>query len=233
MDAVMASIDTEKIEQAVLASEGTVKFTKFLAAALNESQILADILSTQDVPGSGFTTFSSRSTRIPAPMELEDSKHKITIKEEDLLPNLDVEAYICEAENTNFPENTHDNKWLLLAVKFNYDVILKQKVQIKAEFTFKECITLETGMDITKVSSKKAKINAWVDFFSQTNLEFSVLVKTVDKDKFLDITDEIDKLIKGFTKDYSDSDVPEIIREVLGEKGEYIDLVELDLFELT
>lgn len=230
MDTVMASIDTEKIEQAVLASEGTRKFTKLLAAALNESQILAGMLSMQDVPGSGFTTFSSGSSRIPAPKEL-NPKYTITVG--DLLPNLDVEAYICWAENKNFTKDTHDNKWLLLAVKFEYNVTLKQKVQIKAEFTFKECITLETGMNATKESATEIDFNAWVDIFSQTNLEFSVLVKTVDIDEFLDITDEIDKLIKGFTKDYSESDVPEVIREVLGEKGDYIDLVEIDLFTLT
>ncbi|MCR4431844.1 MAG: InlB B-repeat-containing protein, partial [Tepidanaerobacteraceae bacterium] len=36
-------------------------------------------------------------------------------------------------------------------------------------------------------------------------------------------------LIDGFTKD--NSDVPEIVREVLGSKGDYIDLVEVNIFE--
>ena len=222
---IASSIDLKKLEQDLKTSEGTMKFTKLLALALNESQTLAAMLSSTDVTSSVATLMSGSSSPFAEPTENND---KLSITANALVSGLTVTASIGTARNTNFP-GAVDNNWVVLTIKFNYNATIK-KVQVKADFTFKEFITLSTGAKTGLNLTQGIYFDAWIDVYSQTDVEFNVLVKTVDADEeYLDITAEIQKLIDGFTKD--NSDVPEIIREVLGSKGDYIDLVEVNIFE--
>jgi hypothetical protein len=196
-----------------------MKFTRLLAAALNESQALSAMFSSADATGSP-ALLSDSSWPFAKPTENND---KLSVTANALVSGLTVTASIGTARNTNFP-GAVDNNWVVLTLNFNYNATIK-KVQVKADFTFKEFFTLSSGADVGFLS-----LDAWIDTYSQTDVEFNILVKTVDADEeFLDITAEIQKLIDGFTKD--NSDVPEIIREVLGSKGDYIDLVEVNIFE--
>jgi uncharacterized repeat protein (TIGR02543 family) len=222
---IASSIDLKKLERDVKNSEGTLRFTRLLALALNDSQTLAAMLSSADVTSSAATLMSGSSSPFAEPTENND---KLSITANALVSGLTVTASIGTARNTNFP-GAVDNNWVVLTIKFNYNATIK-KVQVKADFTFKEFITLSTGAKTGLNAKQGIYFDAWIDAYSQTDVEFNVLVKTVDVDEeYLDITAEIQKLIDGFTKD--NSDVPEIIREVLGSKGDYIDLVEVNIFE--
>lgn len=222
---IASSINIQKLEQDLKTSEGTMRFTKLLAVALNESQTVAAMTSSADVTSSAATLMSSSSSPFAEPTENND---KLSITANALVSGLTVTASIGTARNTNFP-GAVDNNWVVLTIKFNYNATIK-KVQVKADFTFKEFITLSTGAKTGLNLTQGIYFDAWIDAYSQTDVEFNVLVKTVDVDEeYLDITAEIQKLIDGFTKD--NSDVPEIIREVLGSKGDYIDLVEVNIFE--
>lgn len=219
------SINLEKLEQELKTSEGTMRFTKLLAVALNESQTVAALFSSKDATGSAATLMSSSSSPFAEPTENND---KLSITANALVSGLTVTASIGTARNTNFP-GAVDNNWVVLTIKFNYNATIK-KVQVKADFTFKEFITLSTGAKTGLNLTQGIYFDAWIDAYSQTDVEFNVLVKTLDVDEdYLDITAEIQKLIDGFTKD--NSDVPGIVKEVLGSKGDYIDLVEVNLFE--
>lgn len=221
---IASSINIQKLEQDLKTSEGTMRFTKLLAAALNDSQTLAAMFSSADA--SMPAAFASgSSTAFAKPTENND---KLSVIANALVSGLNVTASIGTARNTNFPGAVDDN-WVVLTIKFNYNATIK-KVQVKADFTFKEFITLSTGVKTSLNLKQGIYFDAWIDTYSQTDVEFNVLVKTVDVDEeYLDITAEIQKLIDGFTKD--NSDVPEIIREVLGSKGDYIDLVKVNIFE--
>ncbi|WP_054696777.1 InlB B-repeat-containing protein [Syntrophomonas palmitatica] len=222
---IARSIDLKKLERDVKNSEGTMKFTRLLAVALNESQTVAALFSSKDAAGSAETLLSGYSSPFAKPTENND---KLSITANALVSGLTVTASVGTARNTNFP-GAVDNNWVVLTIKFNYNATIK-KVQVKADFTFKEFITLSEGTKAGLNLEQGIYFDAWIDAYSQTDVEFNVLVKTVDVDEeYLDITAEIQKLIDGFTKD--NSDVPEIIREVLGSKGDYIDLVEVNIFE--
>lgn len=221
-----SSIDVKKLEQDIKNSEGAKRLTELLAAALNESQTLAAMLSSQDMsePELEASSFGSSFSK---PVENND---KVSISANALIPGLSVNASVGTATNTNFP-GAVNNKWVVLTISFNYNSLIKQ-IRVKADFTFKEFIALSGGGEAGINLSDPVYFDAWVDVFSQTDLEFNILVKTEEVDEeYLNITAEIQKLIDGITKD--NSEVPEIIREVLGSKGDYIDILEVDLFEFT
>jgi hypothetical protein len=218
---IASSIDAQKLEEDLKNSEGTLKFTKLLAVALNESQTMASMSLFANKPMLPNTAFSNEwSSPFATPVENND-KFSITVNA--LISGLSISASIGTAKNSNFPDAV-DNNWVVMTLSFNYNATI-QKIQVKADFTFKEFITLSAGSKVGFLY-----FDAWIDTYSQTDIEFSILVRTVDTDEeFLDITAEINKLIDGFTKD--NSDVPEIIQEVLGSKGDYIDILEVNLFE--
>ncbi len=222
---IAKSINLRKLEEDIKTSEGTMRFTKLLAVALNDSKTVSAMTLAGYSGSASATRLSSSSSQFAAPAENND---KLSITAKALVSGLTVTASIGTARNTNFP-GAVNNKWVVLTIKFNYNATIK-KVQVKADFTFKEFITLSTGAKTGLDLKQGIYFDAWIDAYSQTDVSFNVLVKTVDADEnFLDITAEIQKLIDGFTKD--NSDVPEVIREVLGSKGDYIDLVEVNIFE--
>ncbi|HOV65409.1 MAG TPA: S-layer homology domain-containing protein [Bacillota bacterium] len=225
-DKLAGSIDVAKIVEDLESSEGTMQFTKLLAMAINESQTIDAMNLSASAPPQA-PSISAFSSPFAEPVENND---KISITANALVSGLTISASVGTARNTNFP-GAVDSNWVVLTINFDYDTTIK-KVQINADFTFKELITLSTGTKTGLNLSNGLYFDAWIDAYSQTDMEFNVLVKTVDVDEeFLNITDEIQNLIDGFTKD--NSDVPEVIRNVLGAKGDYIDLVKVNLFEQT
>jgi len=225
-DNLASSLDVAKIVEDLQSSEGTVQFTKLLAMAINESQTI-DAMNLSASASLQAPSISGSSSPFAEPRENND---KISITANALASGLTISASVGTARNTNFP-GAVDSNWVVLTINFDYNTTIK-KVQINADFTFKEFISLSTGTKTGLSLSKGLYFDAWIDAYSQTDMEFNVLVKTVDVDEeFLNITDEIQNLIDGFTKD--NSDVPEVIRNVLGAKGDYIDLVEVNLFEQT
>jgi hypothetical protein len=224
-DKLVNSFDLESLEQELKTSEGTMQFTKLLALALNESQTVSAMTLSADSAGSAVALMSGSSSPLAEPTENND---KLSVTANALVSGLTVTASIGTARNTNFP-GAAGNNWVVLTIKFNYNATIK-KVQVKADFTFKEFIALSAGAKTDLSLTQGINFDAWIDAYSQTDVEFNILVKTVDADEeFLDITAEIQKLADGFTKD--NSGVPEVIREVLGSKGDYIDLVEVNIFE--
>ncbi|MDD4494484.1 MAG: S-layer homology domain-containing protein, partial [Eubacteriales bacterium] len=226
-DNLVNSIDVKKLEEDLKTGEGSLRFTKLLAVALNESHTMASLSASAGSAGAMALYAAGSSSPFSSPVENND-KFALTVNA--LVSGLTVSASVGTARNTNFP-GAVDKNWVVLTISFNYNATIK-KVQVKADFTFKEFITLSTGAKTGLNLKQGLYFDAWIDMYSQTDVEFNILVRTVDTDEqFLDITAEINKLIDGFTKD--NSDVPEIIREVLGSKGDYIDLVEVQLFEQT
>jgi hypothetical protein len=219
-ESVADSINVEKLAQQAKASEGALKLTKLLAVALNESKTVAALSSSK-----GMKLLSGSSSGFAKPTENND---KFSMAVNSLVSGLTVTASVGTASNTNF-KDAADNNWVVLTLKFNYNATI-QKICVKADFTFKEFIALEVGGKTGLNMEYGLYFDAWMDAYSQTDMEFNILVKTVDVDEeFLNITDEVNKLISGLTKD--NSEVPEVIREVLGSKGDYIDLLEVNILE--
>ncbi|MBE0524359.1 MAG: InlB B-repeat-containing protein [Methanosarcinales archaeon] len=74
-----------------------------------------------------------------------------------------------------------------------------------------------------------------INLYSQTDIFMTVLVKSVNQSPEyaynIDVTKEINKLLQG-NAESEDDDPAEILKKVLGDKGDYIDLVEANIIDI-
>ena len=172
---------------------------------------------------------------------------------------LQVTCTVGGSNNGNFPVGSHvtreewaaqyphlaneyPNIWPVLTLKFEYNMVVKNKIEVKAVFEIKEYLTAalqgwcEYGGDKWHPSTwDNLSFDYALNVYSQSDLSLSVLVKSVDKsDEFeydIDVTEEIGKLLNSDKSD--DGDPAAILEKVLGDKGDYIDIVEAKIVEVT
>lgn len=233
------NFDTEKLARNVKNSEGARRLTNLLAVALNESRTVAEMAQGA---GSSLSAYgpdqrltllgsSSGSSGFTDPVEYGDF---ISLSTQALLDGLEVTASIGTASNTNFHNSADDNTWIVLSLTFAYDGTINNTIQVKANFTFKEYFTFEQGTQTTYRTTDSGKtkdvLDLYLDAYSHTKVHFDILVRTVAIDGYFNITEEIEGLIEDLSKE-DNGNVPEILQEVLGKKGDYIDIVVVDLYE--
>lgn len=211
----MDSIDTDKIAEDVKNSEGTQQITEILARALNLSPSVNAMTTGAASQDSGF---------IP----VHENNDKLSITVNALVQGLTITASVGSAVNENFPKAGSDD-WVVLGILFTFKAVIQQKVEIIATFEVKEFVKTSTQGE-KKWENGKLIFDFALDMYSQTQITLSVLIKSKDASDttYINITSEIEKL----TNDKSDDDVEiaPILTEVLGAKGDDIELVNISLF---
>ena len=248
-------IDTDQLAYDAKNSEGTRQMTTLLANAISQSPSFINLVSETLGDDASVEAQSSAQTGeggvlldgepfVPI-TEDEESKNYVPVDliTQSLDENLTVTAYVATAQNENF-YNAGPDDWTVLSLTFTYDATIKDKINIKVVFTIKECIkTTAQGDawidddDYTYKDFFSSDIipDMYFDFalnnYSQTDIALTVLIKTVDTsdDDYLDITKELEKM----TQPGGEGDAASFLEEVLGNKGDYIDLVDIPLITIS
>ena len=245
MSAYLPDVDTDKIAAEAKASEGTRQLTQFLALALNASPSVASLArggSTAD--NLGITTLDNA---MPPEFENDDDDDDddddssnfvkptenggaVGITVDDLVEGLSITATLGTARNENF-YNAGPDDWAVLTLTFDYNTVIKDKVEVKAQFQVKEYIK-------ASMQGWKTKNGTYLEFdyalnmYSQTNMSLSVLIRSKDtsEDDYFDVTEELENLTGEGEEENDGSEVETILTEVLGNKGDDIELVDVSLF---
>lgn len=198
---LVQGFDLDQLKADLKASENTLRFTQLLALAVTESETIQD-----------YAAANSYNQNLTA-----------------MLDGLSISASIEVTSNDSF-EQVIDNEWIKLTVSFDYQTKINQ-MDLDATFEFAEYFTLTTGTTMEKYGTKLDAFNVYMDAYSQTEMHFSILVKTASNDGFIDITSEISNLISGLSQD--NSSIPTFLEEVLGNRGDYIPIAEIELYKYT
>ena len=155
---------------------------------------------------------------------------------DNLIDGLTVTATVCKAQNYNF-DNAGPDEWAALTLTFTYDTVIKDKVEIKAVFSVTECIKSTYQKNMKEGYSSEDFFEGRLPVFdialnnySQTDIDLSVLIRSKDtsEDDYFDITKEIEDM----TKPGDEGDAATFLEEILGSKGDDIDLVDQNLVSL-
>ena len=216
-DAMLAKVAAELYD-----SKGTQAITGMLAGALNASPTL------------------KRMMRNPYRENVTDEKgYSFNIK--GLMEDLEIKVTLGTAQNSSFDGiaiSPFDNTpWTMLAISFNYETEIKNKVKLESTVTIKQYIFVGLAASANKSTGE---FKAEVTPFSQTDIEFKILVcsmskddeddKDKDKDKKeekKDISVEIEKLASG---DGDSSNIIQDVQEMLENKGDAIELCKISMF---
>jgi uncharacterized repeat protein (TIGR02543 family) len=211
----LKNADTDKIAQAAKNSAGTQKLTKILAETLSKSPSVKALAASEGSTAQGFL-----------PVQENDDAYGISV--ENLVQGLSVTATIGTANNDNF-YNSEPNQWVVLTLKFNYNVVIKDKVEVNASFVVKEYMK-SSMIGFIKWDGGNLPFDIAQNTYSQTTVSLSVLIRSKDTSDsdYLDITEEIENLTNQDSSD--DADPAGILRDVLGTKGDDIELLNVNLF---
>jgi|GEM_PF-671972 len=249
MSAYLPNVDTDKIAAEAKASKGTRQLTQFLALALNASPSVASL--TRGGSPAGNMTITTLDDAMPPELppdyfendnddddDDDDSSDFVTPSEngavgitvDDLVEGLSITATLGTARNENF-YNAGPDDWAVLTLTFDYNTVIKDKVEVKAQFKVKEYIK-------ASMQGWKTKKGTYLEFdyalnmYSQTNVSLSVLIRSKDtsEDDYFDVTEELENLIGDGEEENDGSEVETILTEVLGNKGDDIELVDVSLF---
>lgn len=184
-------------------------------------------------------------TKVPIPftfIDVEGLDVTCTIGGTDNANFRIAKTFISEEEwAQDYPHlaDEYPNIWPVLTLKFEYSATIKNKVQVDAVVEIKEFLTVTMqggavydGKFIYPSTWDDLWFDAALNLYSQTDISLSVLVKSVDETEGqyeIDVTKEIENLLNDDETD--DSDPASILEKVLGDKGDYIDIIELNLFK--
>ncbi len=257
LSAVM-SLDTDQIAEQVKNSEGAAQLTDILNNALSQSETLQSLLAEPDGIETGMqpmTTGFAEGFRTPSEGSTTES---IPVYFFDI-QGLDVTCTVKGTNNANFPieylmskeewskeypelADEYPNVWPVMTLTFTYTATINNKIKIDAVFEVKEFLTA-TLAGWCKYGGELFYPSTWDDLsfdyslflYSQTDLNLSIIAKSVNRsDEYkydINITEEIQKLMNDDKTD--DSDPAAILEKVLGDKGDYLELVEANLMEIT
>ncbi len=226
-------IDTEAIAQLAKNSAGTQQMTAMLNEALMQSPTIQVLAADEGY----FLTPSETAENRDIPIGYLFSG----------VDGLTVRCYVAGTDNANFPyafneETAAESEWgkdysPVLTLEFEYSTVIGDRLQIDATVTIKEYLSasLQGGGDLNIFDDDFAFDYA-VNLYSQTDIFFEVLAKSVDEtSEFaydIDVTEEIEKLLAG--EEEGDGDDPAgILKKVLGDKGDdYLTLVEANIIDI-
>ena len=209
-------------------SDGTNNLTKMLANALNASPTVKKYASNDS---SGSFSYADRIT----------DKTGINITVEGLLEDLKITATIGTAKNPNFNGISipafNDDSWTMLQLNFEYEATLKNKVKIEASITITQYLYVWFSFNS---DSKSGNFKVEATPFSQTDIEFKVLICSTDeadddkkddkKEEKKDISIEISNLVNG---EGDSSNIIKDVQDMLENKGDAIELCKVPLFQAS
>ena len=208
-----------KIERGLYNSQGTKAITAMLANALNASPTVQSLTSSQN----------------PYRDNVSDVEGKIfTIS--GLLEDLEIKATLGTAKNSSFNgigiSQFDDTRWSMLALQFTYETDIKNKVKLEATITITQYLYVGLASSANKSTGDfKAEITP----YSQTDIDFQILVCSISKDEEgkdkeqekKDISVEIENLANG---EGDSSNVIKDVQEMLENKGDAIELCKVPMF---
>ena len=214
-DAMLANVAAELYD-----SKGTEAITGMLAGALNSSPTLQKMMTN------------------PYRDNVSDEEG-YTFNIKGLLDDLEIKVTLGTARNTSFNgiaiSPFDDTPWTLLGITFSYETEIKNKVKLECTVTVKQYLFVGLAASANKSSGDfKAEITP----FSQTDIEFKILVCSMSKDdeddkkeeEKKDISVEIEKLVSG---DGDTSNIIKDVQEMLENKGDAIKLCEIPMFSAS
>lgn len=221
-------IDTQALEEELYNSEGISQLTMVMAAMLAENEEVTEILG-------GVSLLANTSD--PALMDFSEHAR---LKDDTLVDlskklgqYLKISVKIGEAQNDNFAICNPDY-WSAITFTISYQGTLKKKLKINATVTIKEYLNVSLqGYKSFELADMNLEFDYATNVYSQTDIGFKVLVSSANAkdDKWIDISDSIDKIMGSDEKNNPDSLIGEL-REMLGNKGGYIELCRIPMFQV-
>ena len=200
-------------------SKGTEAITAMLTNALNASPTIQALTTDQNPYRDNITDVSGK---------------QFTIK--GLLDDLEIKVTLGTAKNSSFNgigiSRFDDTRWTMLAIEFNYEADIKNKVKLEATITITQYLYIGLASSANKSTGNfKAEITP----YSQTDIDFKILVCSMSKEddgkeqkeEKKDISVEIENLANG---DGDSSNIIKDVQEMLENKGDAIQLCEVPMF---
>ncbi len=194
VDALSGQIQLARLEEELRTSENTRRFTQLLAVAISGSETVQAMSNNGTIQGtsgdeairsiSGGEAVRTMNATVDAPVWLSPVQYERTVNA--MMGGLDITTSLEKTTNDSFADAA-GNEWLKLTVAFHYTADINQ-LDLDAEFKFVEYFTLNTGSTAKKGTMKLDAFDVHIDAYSQTEMEFMILVKTASNDGFVDIT---------------------------------------------
>lgn len=242
-DDIQNSLNLDKIANDVKNGEGAAQIAAILNAALAESPTLQALLTDEVEPPlqamaavNGLTPLEPygsyfRENTLTGP-HTPDALKYLTGVTKLAVDDLEVTVDVYGTDMANFG-NVYDSNsmWPMLEITLKYKAVMAGKVQVEAEVKLRENFAVSI-QGWNEKSGARVDFDYAMNFYSETDLELSVLVKSVDEPDEgsyeINITDEIEKI---FGDAAEDGGAASILKNVLGDKGDDITLVEVQMFE--
>ena len=238
LDDYFAGLDLEAIAAQAANSPGSQQMATVLNTAIGESPTIAALLAdTKDEADPTLISAPDDRRGLQQPSK-EAEKNLLKGYFNDVLKQQNIIAKTGKTDNINFG----NRPGYYIATEFTYKGTIKNKVEVEAKFTVTEYMSLYSDVYV-RYGFNLFYPSTWKDLqcqylgnvYSQTDIKLNVTAKSVNKDPAyiydIDITKEITKLING--GEGSGDDAAVLLKKVLGDRGDYIDLLDLPLMNVT
>lgn len=197
------NLNAEEMEKQILESEGLKSVTKLLAASIMESPSFKKEIKKPD-----FTENTKPNESSMASIEAE------------LFEGVKAKVEFGTGYNPNFDEE-YKNDFMVVRFTITYDATIKKKVKIQAKLEITQYLAI-TMQGYTDFSLKKSYLRFEYAFnlYSQTDLDLSVLICSVDDDDYKDISEEINNMLKKDEQDDTDNLVKQLQQFLEDESGD-------------
>lgn len=223
--------DPEALADELYMSEGVDQLNMVMAALLADSESVQDELGGDTLlanySGDPALTDFSQSARLK-----DDSLFDLSQK---LKKNMEIKVTIAEAENDNF-RIPDPNNWCAIRFTLSYNGTVKNMLKINASVTITEYLNISLqgfkSFKFRLFKKSQLEFNYAVNIYSQTDIEFKVLVCSTNKknEKWRDISKEITDMMNSDEENDQNSLVAQM-KEMLESQGDYIQLCEIPLFK--
>lgn len=239
---IIASLDTEEIKKTIETNGSLEKVTNLVTNLVYISDEAQAVYAEDRIKAQKL----GYSTALPDFCSNTYIQNEKTLLKASFLKDAEVKITIGEGHNPNF-DSAYDDQFVALRITFVYSTTIKDRLEVNAEIVFTEYLAvsaqgrLDYGRDFILIK--------WVDFdyalnvYSQTDLDFKILVRTVKPDEddkkdnkkdnkkddddddslFTDISEKIAEKLNGEDGDDPENLVAEL-REMLDSEDGYIEL---------
>lgn len=144
-----------------------------------------------------------------------------------------VTVGLGKGHNPNFDPGYTD-EFTALSLKFEYEADIKNKIQVKVEFTLTEylAVSMQGAVDSSTGKDSFLYFDYALNLYSQTDIDMTILVRTINKEEgYKDISQEIkDKLSSQNEED--PNNLVEQLKDMLESENGYIDIFRARMFHL-
>lgn len=238
---IIASLDTEEIKKTIETNGSLDKVTNLITNLVyisDEAQAVyaEDRVKTQNL---GYTT------GLPDFCTNTYVQNEKTLLKASFLKDAEVKITIGEGHNPNF-DSAYTDEFVTLRITFEYSTTIKDRLEVNAEIVFTQFLAVSAqgrlDYDVDFIVVKWVDFDYALNIYSQTDLDFKILVRTVkpdDDDKkddknnkkdnddddslFTDISEKIADKLNDEDGDDPENIVAEL-REMLDAEDGYIEL---------